>query len=269
MDRQRLEPRAERLRRFVTIPLAWLRRSPIATSRTASRFYQIASRMTAATCMRILYFADIRFPLERANGIQTMETCHALAARGHDVHLVVRPDTQHAAARSVRLLRPAAASHALVIERAQRWRAPALLARSATCRSRSAGARHRPRRRRHHARSRASRRSCCGCHAACGRRSSTNPTATRRTWRRAAGARRTASRAVARRSCGGWPARGAVWRGADGYVTITQGWPTISSARSGRGRGCGRPRRRASRRPRPGRAAACRSRPVVGYAGHL
>ncbi len=44
--------------------------------------------------MRILYFADIRFPLERANGIQTMETCHALAARGHVVQLVVRPDTQ-------------------------------------------------------------------------------------------------------------------------------------------------------------------------------
>jgi glycosyltransferase involved in cell wall biosynthesis len=44
--------------------------------------------------LRILYFADIRFPLERANGIQTMETCHALARRGHDVTLVVRPDTQ-------------------------------------------------------------------------------------------------------------------------------------------------------------------------------
>lgn len=43
--------------------------------------------------MRILYLADIRFPLERANGIQSMETCHALAARGHDVTLVVRPDT--------------------------------------------------------------------------------------------------------------------------------------------------------------------------------
>jgi glycosyltransferase involved in cell wall biosynthesis len=48
--------------------------------------------------LRILYFADIRFPLERANGIQTMETCHALAGRGHDVTLVVRPDT-HAPAR--------------------------------------------------------------------------------------------------------------------------------------------------------------------------
>jgi glycosyltransferase involved in cell wall biosynthesis len=43
--------------------------------------------------VRILYFADIRFPLERANGIQTMETCYALAARGHDVDLIVRPDT--------------------------------------------------------------------------------------------------------------------------------------------------------------------------------
>jgi len=43
--------------------------------------------------MRILYLSDIRFPLERANGIQTMETCHALAMRGHDVSLVVRPDS--------------------------------------------------------------------------------------------------------------------------------------------------------------------------------
>ena len=49
--------------------------------------------------MRITYFADIRFPLERANGIQTMETCHALARRGHDVSLVVRPDT-HTPARN-------------------------------------------------------------------------------------------------------------------------------------------------------------------------
>jgi glycosyltransferase involved in cell wall biosynthesis len=43
--------------------------------------------------VRVLYLADIRFPLERANGIQSMETCHALAARGHEVTLVVRPDT--------------------------------------------------------------------------------------------------------------------------------------------------------------------------------
>jgi len=43
--------------------------------------------------VRILYFADTRFPLERANGIQSMHTCHALAGRGHTVTLVVRPDT--------------------------------------------------------------------------------------------------------------------------------------------------------------------------------
>ena len=44
--------------------------------------------------MRILYLADIRFPIERANGIQTMETAHALAGLGHEVQLGVRPDTQ-------------------------------------------------------------------------------------------------------------------------------------------------------------------------------
>jgi glycosyltransferase involved in cell wall biosynthesis len=44
--------------------------------------------------VRILYLADIRFPLERANGIQSMETCHALARRPHDVHMIVRPDTE-------------------------------------------------------------------------------------------------------------------------------------------------------------------------------
>ena len=43
--------------------------------------------------LRILYLADIRFPLERANGIQSMATCHALASRGHDVTMIVRPDT--------------------------------------------------------------------------------------------------------------------------------------------------------------------------------
>lgn len=43
--------------------------------------------------MRVLYFADIRLPLERANGIQSMETCRALAGRGHAVTLVARPDT--------------------------------------------------------------------------------------------------------------------------------------------------------------------------------
>jgi len=43
--------------------------------------------------VRILYLAEIRFPLERANGIQSMETCHAVARRGHEVTLLVRPDT--------------------------------------------------------------------------------------------------------------------------------------------------------------------------------
>ncbi len=43
--------------------------------------------------LRILYLADIRFPLERANGIQTMETAYALAERRHEMILGVRPDT--------------------------------------------------------------------------------------------------------------------------------------------------------------------------------
>lgn len=43
--------------------------------------------------MTVLYLADTRFPIERANGAQTMATCRALALRGHDVTLVVRPDT--------------------------------------------------------------------------------------------------------------------------------------------------------------------------------
>ncbi len=47
----------------------------------------------AAPSLEILCFADTRFPIERANGWQTMATCHALAARGHDVTLITRPDT--------------------------------------------------------------------------------------------------------------------------------------------------------------------------------
>lgn len=43
--------------------------------------------------MTVLYLADTRFPIERANGAQTMATCHALAGRGLDVTLAVRPDT--------------------------------------------------------------------------------------------------------------------------------------------------------------------------------
>ena len=40
--------------------------------------------------MNLLYLADIRFPMERANGIQTIETCHALARDGVSVELLVR-----------------------------------------------------------------------------------------------------------------------------------------------------------------------------------
>ena len=44
--------------------------------------------------MKVLYLADIRFPLERANGVQTMRTCGAVADRGHHVILAVRADTK-------------------------------------------------------------------------------------------------------------------------------------------------------------------------------
>ena len=47
--------------------------------------------------MTILSLADTRFPIERANGLQTMSTCHALAERGHVVRLLVRPDTSRPA----------------------------------------------------------------------------------------------------------------------------------------------------------------------------
>ena len=67
--------------------------------------------------MRILYFADIRFPLERANGIQTMETCHALAGRGHEVLLIVRSDT-HTPARDPFSYYGLSRTERLVIERA-------------------------------------------------------------------------------------------------------------------------------------------------------
>jgi glycosyltransferase involved in cell wall biosynthesis len=67
--------------------------------------------------VHILYFADIRFPLERANGIQTMETCHALAERGHDVRLIVRPDT-HVPARDPFAFYGLPPSSRLAIERA-------------------------------------------------------------------------------------------------------------------------------------------------------
>src|SRR5262245_22271595 len=52
-----------------------------------------SSAMWFGKSVRIRYFADIRSPIERANGIQTIETCHALSSRGHEVELVVRPDS--------------------------------------------------------------------------------------------------------------------------------------------------------------------------------
>ena len=56
------------------------------------------------TTVRILYLADIRLR-SNAPGIQTMETCYALADRGHTVRLLVRPGTAGCRA-PVRLLRP-------------------------------------------------------------------------------------------------------------------------------------------------------------------
>lgn len=49
--------------------------------------------------MRLLYLADIRFPMERANGIQTAETCHALAREGVHVDLLVRRTDESSDAR--------------------------------------------------------------------------------------------------------------------------------------------------------------------------
>ncbi|HXG54718.1 MAG TPA: glycosyltransferase family 4 protein [Vicinamibacterales bacterium] len=80
--------------------------------------------------MRILYFADIRFPLERANGIQTMETCHALAGRGHEVRLVVKPDTR-SPARDPFAFYGLPNDRSLVIERARTPSGAGLLQRAA------------------------------------------------------------------------------------------------------------------------------------------
>ena len=95
MDRQRLEPRKNAYDAFVTLPA----QAPVAALPLSVRSRVVLSQSPRARSGRrvpveILYLADIRFPLERANGIQSMETCHALAARGHDVTLIVRPDTQ-------------------------------------------------------------------------------------------------------------------------------------------------------------------------------
>jgi len=74
--------------------------------------------------VRILYLADIRFPLERANGVQTMQTCWALADRGHRVTLLVRPDTS-AAPRDPFAYYGLAATDRLVLERVRVAGSPA------------------------------------------------------------------------------------------------------------------------------------------------
>ena len=79
--------------------------------------------------MRVLYFADIRFPLERANGIQTMETCYALAERGHSVSLVVKRDT-HAPARDPFVFYGLTPHERLHIERANAPAGAGILART-------------------------------------------------------------------------------------------------------------------------------------------
>ena len=73
--------------------------------------------------LRLLYLADIRFPLERANGIQTMETCYALAARGHRVTLAVRPDTARPA-RDPFVFYGLPASSRLCVDQAVVWGPP-------------------------------------------------------------------------------------------------------------------------------------------------
>ena len=92
MDRQRLELARIAYNNFVTVP----RRLPDLAYRylfDRSSYYDRSEAIRIASGLRILYLADIRFPLERANGIQTMETCYGLASRGHDVTLKVRQDT--------------------------------------------------------------------------------------------------------------------------------------------------------------------------------
>jgi glycosyltransferase involved in cell wall biosynthesis len=78
--------------------------------------------------MRLLYFADIRFPLERANGIQSMETCYALAERGHVLHLIVKPDTQ-SPARDPFTFYGLAPLKSLIVERANAPAGTGILAR--------------------------------------------------------------------------------------------------------------------------------------------
>ena len=275
MDRQRLELDATPTM-LSSRCRAWRRSSPTATSSVADSFYQTPrpetpGRARAALSVRILYFADIRFPLERANGIQTMETCHALASAGTTCDLVVRPDT-HAPARDPFAFYGLPRSPRLIIERApvagpavrtprrllsfavgRVWggRADVLITRdlgvggvaAARCRAciRAAG-------RLRIARLRAGRR---GRAAGAGRH-------------RASARRRAKLKRLAR-------ARGAVWRDADGYVTITRDWPRDSRAvRQALAQLAVVPDGvRVNSHDADSRAKHRTAQVVVGYAGHL
>ena len=221
------------------------------------------------TLMRVLYFADIRFPLERANGIQTMETCYALAERGHIVHLVVKPDTHSPARDPFDVLRTAAHQEAgdRTSERsggrgnARPRRLPVVRVRPRV--------RQGPRGRHHHAGSRRGVGAACRSRRACARRWSTSPMATRRKCRRpcpelvATAKAPSAAQAAATRG-----ARAEVWRGRRVTSRSRRGSPTTSTGASARVRMLAvvpdgmRP-------PPHAPAAAARSEPVVGYAGHL
>ena len=249
---------AERVRCFVTLP----RRLPALAYRYLfDRELLLPVRQRSDSACRILYFADIRFPLERANGIQTMETCHALAGRGHEVtSWCGRTPTRRRAIRSV--LRPAA-PRPLDLERAP-VSGPRSRGGSATWRSRPAApsARAAPT-----SSSRAtwrSRRCCCVpparpplVYESHGYAPEVAAALPRPRLDRGGTDRRRSSR--------GWRgARRCVWRHADGYVTITNGLAAtaqrLGSARAPGGRRAGRRAARSAwhavRRLRPGSAPA-------------
>jgi hypothetical protein len=65
----------------------------------------------------ITILADIRFPLERANGVQIVKTAAALARAGSRVRLIVRRSDPRPTAEVLALFRPRAASPALEVRR--------------------------------------------------------------------------------------------------------------------------------------------------------
>ena len=204
-----------------------------------------------------------------------METCHALAARGHDVTLVVRPDTHAPAARSVRVLRPAAdAPSAHRIARSPDR--PAVAAR------RLPDVRARPRDRTRaagcdlHARPRRWPRCCCACRARCARRSSTRRTASPPTWRRRCPSCSRARRPPSPPSCAA--SRRAKRTSGSAPTAMSRsprGSRASSSAASARGRGwrsCPTAYCAATsiaQTPRSTDRTDRAARFTIGYAGHL